>query len=143
MIIRNLFDLSLHLGCAATVQSIERRLYKDSSCGISFCIPKDVLCPSVAVSGFVEGTDGGCERYVLTFPFDSGEFDDAVANADDDGCTLFNETHCFHCGGEVPTSECDCDEALAERATILCGACGAPESDCVANPCATMRGERD
>ncbi len=25
----------------------------------------------------------------------------------------------------------------------VCGACGRPEADCIADPCATMRGERD
>lgn len=104
MMIRNLLDLSMHLGCAETVASISRRLYKDTECGISFWADRT----SVSVAGYAEGTDAECQPYVLTFPFTDTEFDKAVENADAEGCLLFDETHCSECGAEVPTAYCDC-----------------------------------
>ena len=79
-------------------KSIARRLYKDTSCGISFWSDDK----SVVLTGYCEGSDNYIEGHSLPFPFTSEEFWEAVAQADEDGCNTWDETHgCEECGEEV------------------------------------------
>lgn len=79
-------------------ERIARRLYKDTSCGISFYVPPEQHL--VVVAGYAEGTDAECPAYTLCFPFTTEEFWKAVEDADADGCELFEDTHCEVCGAE-------------------------------------------
>jgi len=75
---------------------VARRLYKDTSCGISFWMPDSRL--SVSVSGYCEGSDVEHPAHTLDFPFTAEVFDEAVRQADKDGCETWDATHgCEHC----------------------------------------------
>ena len=81
-----------------TGKSIARRLYKDTSCGISFWHND---C-GIVVTGYCEGSDDYIEGHPLGFPFDEAKFWEAVEAADKDGCNTWDETHgCEECGEEV------------------------------------------
>jgi hypothetical protein len=110
--IKNLKQLAGHVGAAhdtGTVdevsKSIAHRLYKDTSSGISFYVPKGGK--TVVVSGYCEGTDAECVSRELRFPFTDQEFDEQVAAADEDANVLWDETHgCEECGGEHVDPDC-------------------------------------
>jgi len=70
---------------------------------------------SVSVAGYCEGTDTDCPDYRLDFPFSALAFDGWVAQADEDGCDLWDDTHgCEDCAPHygvpvedgVPTEPC-------------------------------------
>lgn len=105
--IRNLNDLAMVVeanhdrstGATDTEieKSVARRLYKDTTCGISFWTDgtEIVLC------GYCEGTDWDLPGHVLTYPFTEAELWAAVAAADKDGCDAWDESHgCDSCGTE-------------------------------------------
>ena len=80
-IIGNLAELATHVGAAyATEASVGRRLYKDTSCGITFGLESSEpgVPDTVCVSGYVEGIDAECPSHGLQFPFWPDAFDDAV-----------------------------------------------------------------
>jgi len=107
----NLSDLAKHLGANREDEaSISKRLFKDTRCGISFHV--DQGGPRVSVAGYAEGAgDAYCEPIRLTFPIDLGEFDAAVERADQEGCDLYDESHCPNCGTETDYLEvCEEDE---------------------------------
>lgn len=84
--IDNLKDLADFVGAAhPTKESIGRRLYKDTSSGISF----EVMPGRVIVSGYAEGFFG----HTLEFPFTEDAWMQAVAEADDDGCVEWDEAN--------------------------------------------------
>lgn len=93
--IQNLAELALHVGAARpTKESIARRLYKDTTCGIGFH-PDDY---GVVVSGYCEGDVGDCPTHYLKWGFTAEQFDKAVEQADKDGCDLWEQTHgCDDC----------------------------------------------
>lgn len=181
--IRNLADLAEYVGAAEpNIKSIERRLYKDTECGVSFGIaqvaqpsrnvertftvrwtqaitgwmvaawrqghgpkqardgmpealrlyldldsrgrvaydPTNIEAPEIVkrtpapfgglwmtvrinvqinkrkpgiyVAGYAEGSDAQPAPYYLTFPFTGATFDEILAEADRDGCALFDST---------------------------------------------------
>ena len=96
--IRNLNDLAEHVGASSpTRESVARRLFKDTRCGISFYV--DDARTYVSVAGYTEGVDATPPPRVLRFPFEEDAFDAAVEAADEDGCALWDETHgCENCG---------------------------------------------
>lgn len=119
-----------------TKESIAKRLYKDTSCGISFWVyptefdlrrmeacdlsPDFKLNQGVGVSGYCEGTDRECPNHTLDFPFTADAFWEAVKQADQDGCDTWGETHgCAACGTDSYECECcvrdGCLECNAER----------------------------
>lgn len=107
----NLADLAAHLG-ASNVDGIEKRLFKDTICGISFYANRET--GEVSVAGYAEGTgDASCVPITFTFPIDLDEFDKAVERADLEGCELFDEYHCSVCGGEIAYEE-SCTECEVE-----------------------------
>ena len=58
-----------------------------------------------SVAGYCEGTDQDCEPHEVLLPCKPGEIDEAIADADKDGCRLWNETHgCEKCW---PDGYCD------------------------------------
>jgi len=79
VIIANLRDLAAHL-CAAhdTVESVARRIYKDTDCGACFTADE----AKIVVSGYVEGIEGECPSHELAYPFDSETFEDALAECE-------------------------------------------------------------
>jgi predicted RNA-binding Zn-ribbon protein involved in translation (DUF1610 family) len=87
--IATLEELAEHLGAAhPTVESIAKRLFKDTECGISFTVA-DGEC---IVAGYVEESDTVCPPYKLRLGYFTAEqFDRAVEMADEDGCRIFNE----------------------------------------------------
>lgn len=103
--IRNIRQLADHVGAGydkkdadiEVASRVARRLYKDTDCGICF----GHTGYSVSVSGYCEGIDAECRSHSLNFPFSQKEFDELVQTADDDGNTMWNETHgCEKCGPE-------------------------------------------
>jgi len=105
----NIADLAQHLGATRdNASSIAKRLFKDTRCGISFYASRD---GAVSIAGFAEGSgDAYCEPIIFQFPIDLDEFDKGVERADQEGCDLFDEYHCRHCGAEThyedPCNEC-------------------------------------
>ena len=65
-----------------------RRLYKETACGVTFWVTT-----TVHVAGYAEGYDGELPAHSLSFPFTPDEFSDIVANADIEGCQMFDEIH--------------------------------------------------
>jgi hypothetical protein len=98
MKIQNLQQLAGHLGAdQPTPASISRRLYKDTTSGISFAAGKF----GVTLAGYCEGDVGDCPLHQLNWGFTTEQFDKAVEQADKDGCDLWNETHgCENCKTE-------------------------------------------
>ncbi len=85
----------------ASEKSIARRLYKDTRCGISFCVVRENADGYLAVSvaGYCEGTERKFEGTTLQFPFWHEEFTAAVEAADAEGVEVWNQTHgCALCG---------------------------------------------
>ncbi len=94
-IITNLAELATHVGAAhATEESVGRRLYKDTDCGVCFGLifsePEvfDIVC----VGGYVEGFDVELPNYRLQFPFWPMAFDDAVAQCDQDAANFLDDS---------------------------------------------------
>lgn len=116
--IKHLRDLSNEVGEPGRTNEererrIARRLYKATDCGISFS-----RCRSgVTVAGYAEGTDLECQPHYLDYPFTAEAFWKAVDAADQDGCELFDQTHCEACGaGNVdPMYGCDCSSEEASK----------------------------
>ena len=85
--IHNIAELAAHLGAyRPDAESVARRLFKDTECGICF-YATDTL---VSVAGYAEGSDVACPPYELRYPFTTVDFDTAVAEADRDGCALWD-----------------------------------------------------
>ena len=83
---------------------IARRLYKSTSCGISFWTDGG----RVIVTGYCEGTDRECQGHAITYPFREADFWAACDEADADGCAVWNETHgCEKCWPEGEYGEHD------------------------------------
>ena len=58
-----------------------------------------------SVAGYTEGTDQDCEPHEVLLPCKPEEIGKAIADADQDGCDLWKETHgCEHCW---PDGYCD------------------------------------
>lgn len=55
---------------------LEKRLFKDTACGVCFAVHKDV--GGVTVSGYVEGVDFKCPEHSLRFPFHEDDFEEAI-----------------------------------------------------------------
>lgn len=112
--IRNLEALAEHVGAGRpTDESIARRLYKDTNCGISFWTDGK----RVVVAGYCEGSERECPPHAFEFPFEERAFDEAVEEADNEGCEVWNDTHgCEKCN----TSEIDGDKPVDPN----CQACG-------------------
>lgn len=119
MSIKNIRDLAREVGAQRDgsegetneeiSKSIARRLYKDTTCGISFWSDAE----GVVCTGYCEGSDWLIDGHGLNYPFISDEFWAAVKAADADGCKTWDETHgCETCGpedehGVIPVnSEC-------------------------------------
>jgi hypothetical protein len=105
--IKNIVDLAEYIGINTNCDesmcegSISRCLFKYTNCGIGFHYDRETN--SVSVSGYCEGTDVECTPITLTFPFLPKEWDNAVTDADREGCELWDNTHgCDDCyeGGE-------------------------------------------
>jgi hypothetical protein len=47
--------------------------------------------PGISVAGYAEGSDAQPTPYTLTFPFTGATFDEILAEADRDGCDLFDD----------------------------------------------------
>jgi hypothetical protein len=102
--IQNIQDLASHLGAAwDTEQSIARRLFKDTRCGVSAGIEADGT--GFRVSGYCEGSDWEHPVHVVSFPCTEKQIDDAVSQADEDGCATWNQTHA--CEGCYPEGNAD------------------------------------
>ena len=85
-------DLAAHLGVdegRAGVEHIARRLYKDTSCGIVFA----AIEGGVQVGGYCEGFDGELPTHDLLYPFTGDAFDALVAQADREGCDMWDDVH--------------------------------------------------
>ncbi len=88
--INNLEELAAFVGAAhPTKESIGRRLYKDTSCGISFeATPERVL-----VAGYAEGSAAELPWHTLNFPFAEDAWMQAVAIADEEGSEEWDEAN--------------------------------------------------
>jgi hypothetical protein len=106
IVFKNIRQLAGHVADAERGDKVEimckriaRRVYKDTSCGISFYHPPRTNV--VILTGYCEGTDAECPAHELTFPFTDKEWNETVELADKDGCELWDETHgCEDCGEE-------------------------------------------
>jgi hypothetical protein len=84
--IKNLNDVAAEVSAAHdTPESIAKRLFKDTRCGIGFTGHDR----GISVAGYAEGTDAECPSHELDFPFTSEEFWAAVETADDEGCEMW------------------------------------------------------
>ena len=91
-VIRNLQDLADHVGAGnADVESIARRVYKDTSCGCSASV---VFTPGgdyFWVAGFCEGADVEHTVYRVFLPCTPEAITEAIERADQDGCATWDE----------------------------------------------------
>ena len=88
--INSLQELAVFVGAARpTKESIGRRLYKDTECGISF----EAMPGRALVAGYAEGSDGDLPWYTLEFPFTEDAWMQAIAQADEDGCQEWDEAN--------------------------------------------------
>jgi hypothetical protein len=71
------------------VESIGKRLFKDTECGISF----NAMQARVIVAGYAEGSDAELPCHALEYPFTSGEFDALVILADAEGSQEWDEAN--------------------------------------------------
>jgi hypothetical protein len=82
-------------GADVVGRSIAHRLFKDTSCGVSFWSQPT----KVVITGYCEGSDHYIEGRELCFPFTADQFWAAVNAADRDGCDVWDATHgCNDCG---------------------------------------------
>ena len=92
--IRSLKDFALEVDAAhPTSESIARRLYKATECGICCYFPPDTFPLTVTLAGYCEGDVGDCEPHTLVAPFTKERLWEAVKQADQDGIDLWNDTH--------------------------------------------------
>lgn len=69
---------------------VERYVYKHTDCGCCFRASQDY----VAVNGYAEGSgDAECPEHILYFPFTMEQFSKELADADREGCDLWDEFH--------------------------------------------------
>ena len=75
--------------CAAheNEESVGRRLFKDTECGIGF----GCLEGGVVVAGHADGADAECPGHELKYPFTAESFWAAVKVADEEGCEMWEE----------------------------------------------------
>ena len=104
---KNIADIANHLGARDTTEAaIQRRIFKSTLCGCSSSVKDSSVHGTVfSVAGYCEGTDRYCEPHELVLPCYGSQLDAAIAEADQDGCDLWKETHgCEHCW---PDGYCD------------------------------------
>ena len=100
--INNITELAAHL-CAVwdTEASIQKRLFKDTLCGIS----AGVTDREFWVAGYCEGSDWEHPTHHLPFPFTEAACDGAIDAADKEGVATWDQTHgCEEC---FPEGSCD------------------------------------
>ncbi len=86
----NLDDLAHTIGAGhQTEESIAKRLFKDTECGITF----SAHAAGVTVAGFAEGSDAECPPHALDYPFSAEEFEAAITEADTEGCEAFDDAN--------------------------------------------------
>lgn len=93
-IIRSPIDLARYLGGDDSSperieSSIKRRIYKDTECGC--CC--SVTLEGFSVAGYAEGSDGQCPDHEVLFPCREREIDDAIREADAEGCEAWEEAN--------------------------------------------------
>ena len=86
--IRTLEELAAEVGVDDPGR-IGKALFRSTRCGIVFNVTKDAT--GITVCGYAEGADAECVAHVLTFPFASDVFWNAVEEADTEGCDLWAE----------------------------------------------------
>lgn len=92
--IHNLNDLARYLGEQADVETIKRRLYKETVCGVGVVIDES----GFGVMGYCEGIDHHLPMHFLKWPFSEEDLEKAIDDADDDGGRLWDATHgCEDC----------------------------------------------
>jgi len=103
IVINNIVDLADHLYAGqATTESIGSRVYKNTESGC----PAGVEDGYFWVTGFCEGSSRPCEVYTVSFPCKSEHIDAAIAKADKDGQTVWDQTHgCSKCWPEGTTNK--------------------------------------
>lgn len=94
MRIHNIEQLASYVGVPSCFtgdygSAISRLLYKYTECGCTFGHDQD----GVYVSGYAEGADAECEQHYLEYPFSGAAWDEAVEEADAEGCDLWYEWH--------------------------------------------------
>ena len=90
--IRNIRELATELGVPSCfegdyVKAVERYIFKYTECGCVF----NSLDDGVTVAGYAEGADAECPDHYLKYPFEAGEFYDALAEADYEGVEMWRE----------------------------------------------------
>lgn len=80
-------DIAIEIGSAATEGSISKALFKATECGITF---NHDTC-GISLRGYAEGADAECAAIELAYPIAVAQFWEAVDEADDEGCALWNE----------------------------------------------------
>jgi len=114
--IKNIEDLAAHFSAYHdTEASIAKRLYKDTSCGVSAGVDEKGFW----VAGYCEGSDWEHAVHRLPFPFTEEAANEAVEHADKEGCHTWDQTH----GCEKCNPEGGIDEWGNETAP---GECGGP-----------------
>ncbi len=91
--IHTLFKLAELYGFDGEVQNagkyLEKRLFKDTTCGVCFSVHKDIS--GVSVSGYVEGLDVECPMHSFPFPFHIDDFKAAVQVCDTEANEIWTE----------------------------------------------------
>lgn len=96
MKINSLQRLADYLGVPCDADAVARYVYKNTESGVSCRVTVD---DGVIITGYCEGDVGDCPTYKIGWGFTDAAFDEIVARADDDACSLWEETHgCSACG---------------------------------------------
>ena len=69
-------------------ENIERMVYKYTDCGCCYLAKEDYI----SIAGYAEGSgDAECPEHLLYFPFTIEEWENALSEADREGCELWEE----------------------------------------------------
>lgn len=69
------------------VDNVGHAIFKYTTCGCSYWTEDNCVC----VAGYAEGSDAECPAHRLYFPFTVTQWNDAVKEADREGCDLWEE----------------------------------------------------
>jgi hypothetical protein len=102
--IHNLTELAALVGAAhSTIESVARRIYKDTECGAwvdERKIGTTRPVPGIGIGSIVEGVDQATGTEELAFPFSDRQFWKAVQSVERQAEEIWNQTHgCPECWG--------------------------------------------
>lgn len=84
--INSILEFKQALG-VTSVAGIRKVIFKSTTCGCTF----DEVPDGIEFSGYAEGADADCITHRLMYPFEMAQFYIELAQADEEGCELFDE----------------------------------------------------